>query len=49
MSMDNAWHIYRSMTRDRNAIDRRVSRALVARILTYARPYRAIVIATRKP
>lgn len=45
MSMDNAWHIYRSMTRDRKAIDRRVSRALVARILTYARPYRTIVIA----
>lgn len=45
MSMDNAWHIYRSMTRDRKAIDRKVSRALVARILTYARPYRSIVIA----
>lgn len=43
MSMDSAWHIYRSMTRDRKAIDRKISRALVARILTYARPYKAIV------
>ena len=45
MAMDNSWNIYRSMTRDRKALDRKVSRALVARIMTYARPYKAIVIA----
>ena len=45
MAMDNSWNIYRSMTRDRKALGRKVSRALVARIMTYARPYKAIVIA----
>ena len=43
MSIDNMWMIYRSSTRDRK-FDRGVSRTLVRRILTYARPYRALII-----
>ncbi len=44
MSMDNVWHAYRSLTRDSSVKQSKVSRALVRRILGYARPYRALVI-----
>ncbi len=43
MSMDNAWQMYRSLTRDSSVKDKRVSRELVLRILTYARPYKLII------
>lgn len=43
MSMENAWHAYRSLTRDASVKQSAVSRALVRRILGYARPYRALV------
>ena len=36
------WMIYRSATRDRN-FDRSISRALVRRIMSYARPYRTLI------
>ena len=43
MSMESAWHAYRSLTRDSTVKQSRISRALVRRILGYARPYRALV------
>lgn len=43
MSMDNAWQMYRSLTRDSSVKSKRVSRELVLRILTYARPYKFII------
>ena len=43
MSMENAWLMYRSLTRDSSVKDKTVSRALVKRILTYARPYKVII------
>lgn len=43
MSIDNAWMAYRAMTRDRSVSQQRVSRAVVRRILGYARPYRVLV------
>lgn len=44
MSSENLWHAYRSLTRDSKVKQSKVSRALVRRILGYARPYRALVI-----
>jgi ATP-binding cassette subfamily B protein len=41
--MENAWLMYRSLTRDSSIKDKTVSRALVKRILTYARPYKVII------
>lgn len=41
--MENAWLMYRSLTRDDSVKDKNVSRALVKRILTYARPYKVII------
>lgn len=41
--MENAWLMYRSLTRDDSVKDKKVSRALVKRILTYARPYKVII------
>jgi len=41
--MENAWLMYRSLTRDSSVKDKTVSRALVKRILTYARPYKVII------
>lgn len=35
--------MYRSLTRDSSVKDKKVSRALVKRILTYARPYKVII------
>lgn len=43
MSMEGAWHAYRSLTRDPKGVDRKVTRSLVRRILGYAGPYRALV------
>jgi ATP-binding cassette, subfamily B, bacterial len=43
MSVENAWHAYRSLTRDSSVKRSKVSRALIRRILGYARPYRALV------
>ena len=36
---------YRAMTRDRSVGDRQITRALVRRVIGYARPYRALVAA----
>lgn len=44
MSSENLWHAYRSLTRDSKVKQSKISRALVRRILSYARPYRALVI-----
>jgi len=44
MSSENLWHAYRSLTRDSKVKKSKISRALVRRILGYARPYRALVI-----
>jgi ATP-binding cassette subfamily B protein len=44
MSGDHVWTTYRSMSRDRSVTKRKVSRALIKRILGYARPYRILVI-----
>ena len=43
MSMENAWQMYRSLTRDSSVKDKKISRALVRRILTYARPYKIVI------
>ncbi len=43
MSIDNAWMAYRAMTRDRSVSQQKISRAVVRRILGYARPYRVLV------
>ena len=43
MSFDSSWHAYRSLTRDRSVADKRVTRALVRRIMGYARPYRTLI------
>ena len=43
--MDGMWSIYRSATRDRSVSQRKVNRALVRRVMGYARPYRPIIIA----
>lgn len=45
MSVENAWMAYRAMTRDRSVGDRQITRALVRRVIGYARPYRALVAA----
>ena len=45
MSAENAWMAYRAMTRDRSVGDRQITRALVRRVIGYARPYRALVAA----
>ncbi|HEV8023621.1 MAG TPA: ABC transporter ATP-binding protein [Candidatus Nanopelagicales bacterium] len=42
--MQTVWQTYQSMTRDRSVQDRKVSRSTVRRILSYARPYRVIVV-----
>lgn len=44
MSMEHAWLAYRSLTRDSSVGQQRIGRALVWRIIGYARPYRALVI-----
>ncbi len=41
--MDNSWQAYRSLTRDRSVANKKVNRALVRRILGYARNYRPLI------
>jgi len=43
VSMENAWQMYRSLTRDSSVKENKISRALVKRILTYARPYKILI------
>lgn len=43
MSMENAWMMYRSLTRDSSVKDKKVSRELLRRIVSYARPYKLII------
>lgn len=43
MSVDSGWQMYRSLTRDPSVSARTVNRALVRRILGYARPYRRLI------
>ena len=44
MSGVNPWSIYQSLTRDPSQV-KRVERGVLRRILTYARPYRSLVVA----
>ena len=44
MAIDNSWQMYRSMTRDRSVASSKVNRALVRRILGYARKYRGLIV-----
>jgi len=44
MSSENLWHAYRSLTRDSSVRQSNINRALIRRILGYARPYKALVI-----
>ncbi len=44
MSMENAWHMYRSLTRDSSVKDKKISRETVMRILSYAKPYKILII-----
>ncbi len=41
--MENSWQAYRSLTRDRSVKGKKVNRALVRRILGYARNYRTLI------
>jgi ATP-binding cassette subfamily B protein len=41
--MENAWMMYRSMTRDSSVKDNKISRETVKRILGYAKPYKALI------
>jgi len=41
--MENAWMMYRSMTRDASVKDKKVSRETVKRILGYAKPYKTLI------
>ncbi|MDE0973714.1 MAG: ABC transporter ATP-binding protein [Candidatus Nanopelagicales bacterium] len=41
--MENAWLIYRSLTRDPSVKEKKISRKTVGRILGYARPYKALI------
>jgi ATP-binding cassette subfamily B protein len=41
--MENAWMMYRSMTRDASVKDKKVSRETVKRILGYAKPYKILI------
>lgn len=43
MTMQTAWQMYQSMTRDRSVADQRIAPGTVRRILGYARPYRLII------
>jgi ATP-binding cassette, subfamily B, bacterial len=43
--MENAWHMYRSLTQDSSVKNREVSRALLRRIIGYGKPYRGIISA----
>ena len=41
--MENAWLMYRSLTRDPSVKEKKISRKTVRRILGYARPYKALI------
>ncbi|MDB0039203.1 ABC transporter ATP-binding protein/permease [Actinomycetota bacterium] len=41
--MENAWLMYRSLTRDPSVKENKISRKTVKRILGYARPYKALI------
>lgn len=41
--MENAWMMYRSMTRDASVKDKKISRDTVKRILGYAQPYKKLI------
>ncbi len=41
--MENAWMMYRSMTRDASVKDKKISRDTVKRILGYAKPYKTLI------
>lgn len=41
--MENAWHMYRSLTRDPSVKEKKISRQTVMRILSYAKPYKALI------
>jgi ATP-binding cassette subfamily B protein len=41
--MENAWMMYRSMTRDASVKDKKISRDTVKRILGYAKPYKKLI------
>jgi len=41
--MENAWMMYRSMTRDSSVKDNKISRETVKRILGYAKPYKILI------
>ena len=43
MSMENAWLMYRSLTRDPSVKEKKISRKTVRRILGYARPYKSLI------
>jgi ATP-binding cassette subfamily B protein len=43
VSSENAWMMYRSLTRDSSVKDNKISRATVKRILGYAKPYKALI------
>jgi ATP-binding cassette subfamily B protein len=43
VSMENAWLMYRSLTRDPSVKENKISRKTVRRILGYARPYKALI------
>jgi ATP-binding cassette subfamily B protein len=43
VSMENAWMMYRSMTRDASVKDKKISRDTVKRILGYAKPYKKLI------
>jgi ATP-binding cassette subfamily B protein len=43
VSMENAWMMYRSLTRDSSVKDNKISRETVMRILGYAKPYKTLI------
>jgi ATP-binding cassette subfamily B protein len=43
VSMENAWLMYRSLTRDPSVKENKISRKTVRRILGYARPYKTLI------
>ena len=45
MSGEHVWLAYRAMTRDRSVARQSIGRAVVRRILQYARPYRGLIYA----
>ncbi len=44
MSMNTVWQTYQSMTRDRSVAEKKITKGTVRRILSYAHPYRTIIV-----